>query len=220
VVPEERANSDSHDPPVEITQAQGPPEDDDHGRVGYGAYAKFSPALLGLLIVAVVAYIGWNQRQPDEVLQRPGQMVDQLAPDFGLALLNGEQLSLEDLEGEAVVLNFWGSWCAPCRTEMPELQAMAERLERDGIPATIVGVGIKNDNDDNARDFVDSLGLTYPIGRDTAGESPALGPIEQAYGVTTYPATFFLRPDGTVFAVCFGAVTADEVEEYIDASLA
>ncbi len=157
--------------------------------MGYGTYAKYTPALLALGIVLVIAYIGWQQWRPDADLPRAGVLIDQPAPDWSLALLDGSTVTSADLADRAVVLNFWASWCAPCEAEMPELERLNADLVSEGVPATIIGVGVKRDNNDNALAMVDRLGITYPIGRDTAGENDnVLGPVTQAFGVLdTFP---------------------------------
>lgn len=204
------------------TPAQTDPEDLDpfeHGRVGYGTYAKYTPALLALGIVLVIAYIGWKQWQPDTDLPRAGILIDQPAPDWSLTLLDGSTITAADLAGRAVVLNFWASWCAPCEAEMSELEQLSQSLVTAGTPATIIGVGVKRDNNDNAIAMVDRLRITYLIGRDTAGESDTVGPVTQSFGVDTYPATVFIRPDGTVSAIVFGPLTEDSARSYIDDAL-
>lgn len=196
-------------------------EDDpfEHGRVGYGSYAKYTPALLALGIVLVIAWIGWKEWQPDADLPRAGVLIDQPAPNWTLELLDGSTISNQDLAGRAVVLNFWASWCAPCEEEMPALEQVSAELMADGAPATIVGVGVKRDNNENALAMVDRLGVTYPIGRDTGGTSDTIGPVTQAFGVDTFPATVFIRPDGTVSAIVFGPLTEDSTREYIESAL-
>ena len=205
-----------------LPQSDAPREDEDpfeHGRVGYGNYAKYTPLLLAIGIIAVIGYIGWQQYRPDDDLPRAGVLIDQPAPDWSLTLLDGSTVSGADLAGRAVVLNFWASWCAPCEQEMPELEKLSAQLTADGDPATIIGVGVKRDNNDNALAMVDRLGVTYDVGRDTAGENPTLGPVTQAFGVDSFPATVFIRPDGTISAIVFGPLTQDSARDYIDAAL-
>lgn len=192
----------------------------EHGRVGYGTYAKYTPALLALGIVFVIAFIGWKQWKPEDDLPRAGVLIDQPAPDWSLTLLDGSTVSNASLAGQAVVLNFWASWCAPCEQEMPALERLHTNLIADGTPATIVGVGVKRDNNDNALAMVDRLGITYAVGRDTAGSSDTIGPVTQAFGVDTYPATVFIRPDGTVSAIVFGPLTEDSARGYLEEALA
>ena len=198
-------------------------EDEDpfaHGRVGYGNYAKYTPLLLAIGIILVIAYAGWRQYRPDDDLPRAGVLIDQPAPVWNLTLLDGSTVDSASLNGQAVALNFWASWCAPCEQEMPELEKLNTALAAKGTPATIIGVGVKRDNNDNALAMVDRLGITYPVGRDTAGDNDTLGPITQAFGVDTYPATVFIRPDGTVSAIVFGPLTEDSARDYIEDALA
>ena len=180
----------------------------DHGRVGYGRLGRFSPLLLGLLLLAALGGIWWTQREAS--LSPPsGRAVGEPAPDVTLTLLDGERLRLADLRGEVVVLNFWASWCAPCRDEMPELQAYWQEARESGEATTIVGVGVRTDTDENARAFVREGGYTYPIGRDTDTEAPGVGPIEAAFGIpSAYPATIVIRPDGIVDRYHLGPLNA------------
>ncbi len=204
--------SDSEDaqPAVEVDDAE-------HGRIGYGALAKYSPTILGLLIIAIVAVIGWREWRPEDDLPRPGALVDQPAPAFELSLLDGESVSNDTLLGQAAALNFWGSWCAPCEAEMPALDRVYRSVAAES-PATVIGVGIKNDYEPNALAMIEELGIWYPVGRDTAGDDPQRGPVEQAFGITTYPTTVFLRPDGTVYAMRIGEMTEDEISDYLAAA--
>lgn len=170
----------------------------EHGRVGYGRLGRFSPLLLGLLLLAALGGIWWSQQSAPPV-SSPGRVAGEVAPDMTLTLLDGEKLALTDLRGEVVVLNFWASWCAPCRQEMPELQAYWNEAQRTGEATTIVGVGVRTDTDANARAVVKDGGYTYPIGRDTDTDQPGIGPIEAAFGIpSAYPATIIIRPDGIV----------------------
>lgn len=193
------------------------PEDAEHGRIGYGSLAKYSPTLLGLLIVAIVAYVGWREWRPEEELPRLGALVDQPAPAFEMTLLDGQSISNDSLLGRATALNFWGSWCAPCEAEMPALDRVFRAIPGDSSQ-TIIGIGIKNDYEPNALAMIETLDITYPVGRDTAGDDPQRGPVEQAFGVTTYPTTVFLRPDGTVFAIRIGEMTEGEISDYLNAA--
>ncbi|MCA9859485.1 MAG: TlpA family protein disulfide reductase [Thermomicrobiales bacterium] len=208
-------------PPSDPNRSEHEPDEDpfEHGRVGYGNYAKYTPALLALGIILVIAFIGYRQWKPEAELPRAGVLIDQPAPAWNLTLLDGTTIDSTDLAGNAVVLNFWASWCAPCEEEMPELDALNAELRTDGVPATIIGVGVKRDNNDNALAMVDRLGVTYPIGRDTAGESDTIGPVTQAFGVDTFPATVFIRPDGTVSAIVFGPLSSESARDAIEAAL-
>ena len=112
-----------------------------------------------------------------------------VAPPFELALFDQETLSLADLEGKVVVLNFWASWCPPCRFEMPDFEtAWNEFRDRDVV---FVGVAV-SDFEEDARSFARETGITYPIGFDGEGETAV------AYGIKTLPTTVFIDREGRV----------------------
>ncbi len=124
------------------------------------------------------------------------------APDFTLERLDREgELTLSSLEGKAVVLNVWASWCIPCKEEAPFLERMWQRNRKRGL--VVVGLDAKDFRRD-ARRFVGRFGLTFPIVYDGPGDT--LG----GYGVTGFPETFVLDRQGKVLEAFAGAVNAEE----------
>src|SRR3954452_1217602 len=212
---EDTSNAIVSPSPVTPVDDETTPE---HGRVGYGRFGRYSPLLLGVLLAVVIGAIWWVQR--DAVLAgAPGTLTNQPAPNVTLTLLDGTPLRLEDLRGKVVVLNFWASWCAPCRREMPELQGFWDQIKRNGEQTAIVGVGVRTDHDQDARALVAQGGFDYPIGRDTNTDAPGLGPIEVAFGVPeAYPSTVVIRPDGVVDRYVLGPVTPESLRSLIDAA--
>ena len=111
------------------------------------------------------------------------------APDFEMQTFDGESLRLSDLEGKVVVLNFWASWCPPCRWEMPSFESIYQEYKDEGV--VFVGVAM-SDTLEDAQGFADEAGVTYPIGLDTDNQ------IAIAYRVMSLPTTFFIDKEGKV----------------------
>lgn len=197
------------------------PDREEQGRIGYGRWGKWSPIGLGLLILLSVVAVWIADRAGEDEAGGPpsstttGELKEpRPAPEFEIALLNEDgTVSLDELEGKTVVLNFWASWCGPCREEMPALQASWE--EHQGDDVVFVGVGAKNDKQDEAEAFVEEYDITYPIGRDTEGGDNLSGAAEKGYGVRLYPATFFITPEGMINEIVFGPMDTDRLEDSI-----
>lgn len=129
------------------------------------------------------------------------------APQFDLPGLHSGRVRLADFAGRPVVLNFWASWCMPCRKEMPELRRARERHRSDGL--AVLGVTFK-DLPSDARDFARAQKATWPLAAGGEGD-----PVARAYGVRFLPQTFFIAPDGMIRARSYGALTEEELERRI-----
>ena len=157
-------------------------------------------AMLGVVaLVGLLAY-GLVQNEPDRGIEQAlgrGQRAE--APAFELERLSGGgREALADYRGKVVVLNFWGSWCDPCRTESPLLERWHRRISRGG-EGTVLGIDAI-DVSQHAREFVREFRLSYPMLKDREGEVPA------EYGVTGYPETFVLDRQGRIAALRRGPV--------------
>ncbi len=117
------------------------------------------------------------------------------AVDFDLESLAEESLSLGDFRGDFVFLNFWATWCPPCREEMPAMEVMQEELA--DLPFTILAVSVQEDRGTVER-FIQEFGFTFPILLDPAGR------VTSRYGVRGLPTTFIIDPDGTVLGMLIG----------------
>ncbi|MBT3273531.1 MAG: redoxin domain-containing protein, partial [Spirochaetales bacterium] len=115
-----------------------------------------------------------------------------VAPDFTLENLNGEEITLSSLKGKVVLLNFWATWCPPCRAEMPSMQEMYLLLEDENFELLAVDV---QEPKKTVADFIEKNGYTFPILLDTSGRTGAV------YGARSIPTTYIIDADG--FAVGF-----------------
>jgi cytochrome c biogenesis protein CcmG/thiol:disulfide interchange protein DsbE len=161
---------------------------------------------IGIVVVMTIGVVGGLNlgRNPDPSLA-PSPLLGKPAPQWELPLLDGGTLSSAELVGGPYVVNFWASWCVPCRAEAPHLQAFAERHAGDAID--IVGI-VWNDDADHARGFREEFGLTFPQVTDPGGRA-ALD-----FGIFGVPETYVVDGRGIVMAKLVGAVgptTLDDV---------
>jgi len=169
--------------------------------------------VLGLVAIAI--YDG----RRDDPTPAPGLLpAGTPAPDLSLVTLNGQSLRLADLRGRVVILNLWGSWCAPCRREAPMLDRISREGAVGGRPVTVIGIDQKIDDEADARAFVAELGISYPIVADEGGPAGPYGPIQLALGLPDrYPATVFVSEAGLVAAVHTGELTEATLRAYLAA---
>ncbi|MCY3946577.1 MAG: redoxin domain-containing protein [Anaerolineaceae bacterium] len=139
-----------------------------------------------------------------------GTAVGQIAPDFATTGDDGQALSLGDYRGQVVLLNFWATWCGPCRIEMPEF----EQIYRERAGEDFVVIAVNNAESAAAvQDFREELALSFPLALDVDASIQAL------FGISNYPSTFLLDGDGRILSRHFGALTVEQIHELVDGAL-
>lgn len=136
--------------------------------------------------------------------------VGESAPDFTLVDLDGNQVSLSDFRGKTVFINFWATWCPPCRAEMPEIEAIYQEYKDKGV--IVIGVDIL-ESEDVVRRFVEQGGYSWTFVLDISGEVAA------NYEVAAIPTSFFVDREGIIQAVSIGAMTKRAMENKLAEAL-
>lgn len=196
---------------------------------GRSPFLFLGGAILLGLAAALLIFGGGLFRQEDSVLQQipPGSgkvKVAQLSPDsdillevgdtarnFTLQDLEGNTVGLEDFRGKPVLINFWATWCAPCRLEMPALQAAQDAHQEDGL--VVLAVNDQQTPEEVSR-FIDELGLSLTTLVDQEGTVSTL------YNVFNFPTTYFVNGDGVITAVHRGMLDEAQIEEYLSSTIA
>ena len=140
------------------------------------------------------------------------------AVDFELEDQYGNIHRLEDYRGKTIYLNFWATWCPPCKAEMPDIQKLYEKSATEGEDAVLVlGVAAPNMGQEGSEEeiavFMEEKGYTYPVLMDTEGE------LFNSYGIMSFPTTFMIDRDGNVFGYVSGMLSADMMDSIVRQTL-
>lgn len=133
------------------------------------------------------------------------------APDFAATTLTGQDVRLSDYRGQVVMLNFWATWCPPCRAEMPGIQAAYAERQDEGF--TVLAIN-NAETPAQIQPFAQSLGLQFPIVLDTSSQ------LQRTFGIRGYPTSIFVDAQGAVYATHPGFVSETDLEAYINEGLA
>ena len=133
------------------------------------------------------------------------------APEFSGTLLSGGDFDSAQLAGQVAVINFWGSWCAPCRVETPEFSEVSVDLADDGVQ--FLGINVKETSEQFALAFVERFGIAFPSLYDPRGE---VALAFRGYPANAVPSTIVLDPEYRVAAVYTGEVAQDDLRQVLD----
>jgi peroxiredoxin len=167
-----------------------------------------SVALLSLITVAIVQAMDNESKENDEKDALGGLKIGAKAPNFSLKTLDGKQVELSDYEGKKVMLNFWATWCPPCKKEMPDMEKYTQQAGDDVV---VLAVNIDPEND--VQSFVDDNGITFTIPLDSQS---AKNPVNERYKILSIPTTYFIDKEGIIRNKVISAMTLKDMERNIN----
>jgi thiol-disulfide isomerase/thioredoxin len=162
-------------------------------------------------VVALMLYFGYHKARRPRTTETAYLTKASMAPDFTLQSLDGKSMRLSDLRGKAVLLNFWATWCGPCKIEMPWFVELQNQYGSQGLQ--IVGVAMDDASKEDIAKFAKDMGVNYPIllGKEAVGD--------QYGGVPALPETFFIGRDGKVVDKIIGLKGKGEIEDTVKKTL-
>jgi peroxiredoxin len=150
-----------------------------------------------------------DQADAAGALSGAGVTVGAPAPDFALRDVNGMGVRLADCAGSVVFVNFWATWCGPCKKELPEMQRLHEARRDEGLVILAINV---EESAEQARAFFEERGLTMPLLLDSGGE------VYRQYGLNGLPDSFFVDREGNVATLQYGQLSASKMRERLAAA--
>ncbi|KDE48575.1 cytochrome C biogenesis protein [Geobacillus sp. CAMR12739] len=133
----------------------------------------------------------------------------EIAPDFELRSITGDNIQLSDLRGKTVILNFWATWCPPCRAEMPEMQKFYENNKNNNVEILAVNLTNSERGPDAVSDFVEAKGITFKVVLDEQGD------IGNLYGAITIPTSYIIDKNGVIRNKYVGPMSYETMDRMI-----
>ena len=163
------------------------------------------------VVVAGMLFFGFHMARHSGKGSNPRVARSMVAPDFTLESLEGKSVKLSDLRGKAVLLNFWATWCSPCKIEMPWFVELQNQYGAQGLQ--IVGVAMDDASKEDIAKFAKEMGVNYPIliGKEAVGD--------QYGGVPALPESFFIGRDGKLVDKIIGLKGKSEIEDDVKKAL-
>ena len=147
--------------------------------------------------------------------EEPRELPD--APEFTLVDQNGVSRSLSDYKGKTIFLNFWATWCPPCKAEMPEIQSLYEDWKENTGDLIVLGIAAPNSGQEgdiaHITEFLDENGYTFPVLMDETGS------LFYQFGITAFPTTFMITEDGKVFGYVSGGINREIMDDIVEQTM-
>ncbi|MGA9544325.1 MAG: TlpA disulfide reductase family protein [Candidatus Sulfotelmatobacter sp.] len=205
--PIDPAPSSGQPPELPLSQEIPPSPDQPSGK------GNRNPLMLVVVafVVALMLYFGYHQARRTGASSAPRLTQSSLAPDFSLESVDGKSLRLSDLRGKAVLLNFWATWCGPCKIEMPWFVDLQKEYGSQGLQ--IVGVAMDDASKEDISKFAKDMGVNYPIliGKESVGDEYG--------GVPALPESFLISRDGKIVDKIIGLRGKAEIEDDVKKAL-
>jgi thiol-disulfide isomerase/thioredoxin len=162
-------------------------------------------------VVALMLYVGFHMARRKGAFATTHVTQFSVAPDFSLESLDGKTMRLSDFRGKAVLLNFWATWCSPCKIEMPWFVDLQQKYGAQGLQ--IVGVAMDDASKEDIAKFAKDMGVNYPVllGKEAVGDSYG--------GIPALPESFYIGRDGKVVDKVLGLKGKAEIEDDIKKAL-
>ncbi|GAB2551128.1 redoxin domain-containing protein [Gracilibacillus alcaliphilus] len=160
------------------------------------------------ILIALLAMLGWALfdfwfDQEEELAADVGLDIGNLAPDFTLETMDGERVHLSDYRGKPVLLNFWATWCLPCREEMPDMEQLYQDTD---VQVLAVNLTSTENSIRDVEHFVAEYGLTFPILLDQHSG------VSDLYQIRPLPTTYIIDAEGVIQLYVFGPLTYDQMQ--------
>jgi peroxiredoxin len=167
-------------------------------------------AVLVLGGIGTLVWMGWQTAVPPETTNSYGApaLAQQggTVTEFTLGVLDGDPIALADYEGEVIIMNFWATWCPPCRAEMPGINNFYEAYKDEGLIVLAIN---EEESEEQVRPFIQLNNFTFPILLDSQGR------VAQQYSTRSFPTTFIIDREGVIQHVQTGVISERELEEII-----
>ena len=179
-----------------------------------------------MVIMGLLVFTGWsggineavNESAAPDKTSEENQTQLSAAPDFTLTDQYGKQHSLSEYKGKTIFLNFWATWCGPCKQEMPDIQRLYEEYNKNSEDVIILGIanpsdekgfGNREGTTEDIKAFLKKNGYTYPVVMDTTGA------LFQRNNISAFPTTFMINKDGNIFGYISGALSFENMQDII-----